>query len=47
MSEPTIKLDYDAILRDAHALRAETLANMMTSLVQFLRRKPVAEPVKG
>lgn len=42
MSEHHVKIDHDAIMRDAHALRAATLAQIVRSLGQLFGRKPVA-----
>lgn len=40
-------IDYDAILREATALRAETIAALGRALARFFRRKPVAKPLLG
>ena len=40
-------IDYDAIIREATALRAETIAAMGRAIGAFFRRKPVAKPLLG
>jgi hypothetical protein len=40
-------IDYDAIIREAKALRAQTIADMGHALATFFRRKRVAKPLLG
>jgi hypothetical protein len=41
------KIDHDAIMREARALRAKAIADMVRSLITFFRRKPVVGTVKA
>lgn len=36
-------VDHEAIMRRAHAMRAEVFADLMKSVVNFFRRKPSAK----
>ncbi|WP_168219721.1 RSP_7527 family protein [Pseudotabrizicola formosa] len=47
MSERSVKLDHDAIMREARALRAQAIADMMRSLITFFRRKPAGSMAKA
>jgi hypothetical protein len=40
-------IDYDAIIREARALRAQTIADMGRALGEFFRRKRLAKPMLG
>lgn len=42
-----VKIDHDAIMREARALRAQAMADMMRSLVAYFRRKPVGHVAKA
>ncbi|MDO8884621.1 MAG: hypothetical protein U0934_04595 [Pseudotabrizicola sp.] len=41
MLETKVHIDHDAIMREARALRAQAMADMMRSIISFFRRKPV------
>ncbi|MDR7123272.1 hypothetical protein [Pseudotabrizicola sp. 4114] len=47
MLEPTVKLDHDAVMREARALRAKALTDMARSIVSFFRRKPFGNAAKA
>ena len=40
MLETNVKIDHEAILRQARQLRAEALRQMVHNLISFFRRKP-------
>ncbi|PJF09668.1 hypothetical protein CUR21_07150 [Pseudorhodobacter sp. MZDSW-24AT] len=40
MLETNVKIDHEAILRQARQLRAEALSQMVRNLISFFRRKP-------
>lgn len=47
MTTNAVKIDHDAILREARALRAEAIANMVRSAINFFRRKPMGNVAKA
>jgi len=47
MLETTVKLDHDAIMREARALRAKAMADLMRSIISFFRRKPYGNAAKA
>lgn len=46
MSETPVKLDHDTIMREARALRAQAMADLMRSIISFFRRKPTGSMAK-
>lgn len=40
MLETPVKIDHDAIMREARELRAKAMADLMRSVITFFRRKP-------
>ncbi|WP_158569205.1 RSP_7527 family protein [Pseudotabrizicola alkalilacus] len=47
MFEPTVKLDHDAIMREARVLRAKALTDLARSIASFFRRKPFGNAAKA
>ncbi|NEX46087.1 RSP_7527 family protein [Pseudotabrizicola algicola] len=45
MSEQSVKIDHDAIMREARQLRAQAMADLMHSIISFFRRKPALRGV--
>ncbi|WP_167852649.1 RSP_7527 family protein [Pseudotabrizicola sediminis] len=46
MLEEYVRQDHDAIMREARALRAQAMADMMRSVISFFRRKPAGSMAK-
>ena len=47
MLEPITSVDHEAIMRRAHQLRAEAMAQMVRAMFAWIRRKPAAgQPAK-
>jgi len=44
--ETSVKIDHDAIMREARALRAQAMADLMRSVISFFRRKPMGGMAK-
>ena len=46
MLETSVQIDHDAIMREARALRAQAMADLMRSVISFFRRKPTGGMAK-
>lgn len=46
MSETSVTINHDAIMREARALRAQAMADLMRSVISFFRRKPAGSMAK-
>lgn len=47
MFEVEGKVDHEAIMRQAHAMRAQVFADMMKSFVALFRRNTAAKPARA
>lgn len=47
MFEVQGNVDHEAIMRQAHAMRAQVFADLMKSLVALFRRRAVGKPARA